>query len=135
MLKSVNLMKVSPILFDSLFTEGLFAISPSPTIILDQPWETITAAEKVLLEKILTAIKHSLNSITIRYQDPLDLSAWDQKPRHVVYFGKSVKGIPLYETVEANGVFVVASDKLSYLSVHEEARKKLWLALKKQFSV
>ena len=128
-------MEVSPILFDSLFTEGLFAISSSPTVILDQPWETISAAEKVLLEKILTAIKHSLNSITIKYQDPFNLSLWNEKPHRIVYFGKPVKGIPLYETVEANGVFVVASDKLSHLSGNEEARKKLWLALKKQFSV
>jgi len=76
-----------------------------------------------------------LPSVTIRYQDPFDLSAWNQKPNHVVYFGKGVKGVPLYETVEANGVLVIASDNLSQLSGNEEARKKLWQALKKQFSV
>ena len=128
-------MEVTPFLVDTLFSEGLYVISPPPTIVLDQPWEALTAAEKNLLEKILAAIKQSLNAITIRYQDPFDLSAWHEKPRHIVYFGKPLKGIPLYEAVEANGVMIVTSENLSHLSNHEDARKKLWLALKKQFSV
>lgn len=128
-------MEISPVLFDTLFTEGLLITSPSPMIIMDQPWETITTAERTLLEKILTAIKQSLNAITIRYQDTLDLSSLPEKPRHVVYFGKPVKGIPLYDAVAANGVAIVASENLAHLATHEEARKKLWLALKKQFSV
>lgn len=128
-------MEINPVLFESLFPEGLIIVSASPTIIFDQPWENITSAEKILLEKILTAIRQSLNTVTIRFQDSLDLSTWNQKPRHVIYFGKPVKGIPLYEAVEANGVSIVASEDLAYLSSHDEARKKLWLALKKQFSV
>ncbi len=128
-------MEISSILFDSLYPEGLFAISPSPTIILDQHWEIITSAEKILLEKILAAIRQSLHSVTIQYQDSLDLSTWKEKPSRVIYFGKHVKGIPLYEAVEANGVTIVASESLKNLSGNEDARKKLWQALKKQFSV
>ena len=128
-------MEINPVLFDSLYPEGLFILSPSPTIILDQPWETINSLEKTLLEKILAAIKQSLYSITIQYQNPLDLSMMKEKPQHVIYFGKSVKGIPLYETVEANGVTIVASESLRDLLANEDARKKLWQALKKQFSV
>ena len=128
-------MDVNPILFDSLFPEGLFAISPSPIIILDQPWETITASEKILLEKILTAIKQTLNTVSIKYQASLDLSAWAQKPSQVIYFGMPVKGIPLYETITPNGVRMIASENLKDLSSNEDARKKLWQALKKQFSV
>jgi len=128
-------MDVNPILFDSLFPEGLFAISPSPIIILDQPWETITASEKILLEKILTAIKQTLNTVSIKYQDSLDLSAWAEKPSQVIYFGMPVKGIPLYETITPNGVRMIASGNLKDLSSNEDARKKLWQALKKQFSV
>ncbi len=110
---------------DALFSEGLYVVSPSPTIILDQPWEHITPAEKKLLEKILTAIRQSLDSVSIKYQDSLDLSTWNQKPKHVVYFGKPIKGVPLYETVEADGVIIVASENLSYLSTNEDARKTL----------
>ena len=128
-------MDVNPVLFDSIYSEELFQVSPAPTIIIDQPWETIASVEKALLEKILAAIKQSLNSITIKYQATLDLSIWTEKPGKVIYFGKTVKGIPLYESVEANGVAIVASESLNALSQNEEARKKLWQALKKQFSI
>ena len=128
-------MEISPVLFDSLYHEGLFTISRPPTIILDQSWGTITTAEKTLLEKILAAIKQSLNSVTIQYQDSLDLSVWVEKPKRVIYFGKPVMGIPLYEAVEANGVTIVASESLKDLSGNEDARMNLWQALKKQFSV
>jgi DNA polymerase III psi subunit len=128
-------MEMSSILLETLYPEGLFAIALPPTIILGQPWEAFTSAEKTLLEKILTAIKQSLNSVTIQHQDSLDLSVWAVKPKHVIYFGKPVKGIPLYETFEANGVSIVASESLKDLSINEDSRKKLWQALKKQFSV
>jgi len=126
-------MEVNPILLDAIFTDELLVISPATTVIIDQPWETITAAEKILLEKILVAIKQSLNSVTLIYQSSLDLARLAEKPRQVIYFGKSIKGIPIYEGVEANGVAVVASENLCDLSKNEEARKKLWQALKKQF--
>jgi DNA polymerase III psi subunit len=127
--------EINSVLLDSLYPEGLFSISPSPTIILDHTWETASNAEKMLLEKILTAIKQSFNSVTIKYQDSLDLSTWSVKPSRVIYFGKSMKGIPLYEPVEANGVTIIASESLKDLLNNEPARKQLWQALKKQFSV
>src|SRR5437016_9483864 len=101
-------MEVDPVLFDSIYPEELFQISSPPAIIIDQPWETIIASERILLEKILAAIRHSLYSINVRYQATLDLSALIEKPKQVIYFGKPVKGIPLYEPVEANGVMIVA---------------------------
>jgi DNA polymerase III psi subunit len=128
-------MEVNPVLLQATYAEDLFMISPPVTVIMDQPWDTITAVEKILLEKILTAIRQSFNSVAIKYQPSLDLANWVDRPRHVIYFGKPVKGVPLYEAVEANGVTVVASENLSDLSQNEEARKKLWQALKKQFTV
>ncbi|HEV8515068.1 MAG TPA: hypothetical protein VGQ59_17425 [Cyclobacteriaceae bacterium] len=126
---------MNSVVFESLYPEGLFAIALPPTIILDQPWEAITSVEKTLLEKILAALKQSLNSVTIRHQNSLDLSVWAMKPKHVIYFGKPVKGIPLYEVVEANEVSIVASESLKDLSGNDDSRKKLWQALKRQFSV
>jgi DNA polymerase III psi subunit len=128
-------MEMNSVVFESLYPEGLFAIALPPTIILDQPWEAITSVEKTLLEKILAALKQSLNSVTIRHQNSLDLSVWAMKPKHVIYFGKPVKGIPLYEVVEANEVSIVASESLKDLSGNDDSRKKLWQALKRQFSV
>src|SRR6478609_1797418 len=126
---------MNSLLFESLYPEGLFDIALPPTVILDQPWQTITSTEKILLEKILAALRQSLSSVTIHYQDSLDLSIWTVKPKRVIYFGKPVKGIPLYEVVEANEVSIVASESLKNLSTNDDSRKKLWQALKKQFSV
>lgn len=128
-------MEMNSVLFESLYPEGLFAITLPPTIILDHPWKALNSAEKTLLEKILTALKQSLNSVTIHHQDSLDLSVLAVKPKYVIYFGKPVKGIPLYEVVEANGVCIVASESLKDLSVNDDSRKKLWQALKRQFSI
>ncbi len=128
-------MEVPGVLLHSIFTEDLFAVSAPPAVVIDQPWETIPAPEKLLLEKILAAIKQSFHSVAIKYQAPFDLSTWSGKPSRVIYFGKPVKGIPLYEVVEADGVAVVASETLASLLQQDEARKKLWQALKKQFSI
>src|SRR5258708_18117840 len=117
-------MEVNPVLFDSIYSEELFQVSTPPTIIIDQPWETISASERILLEKILAAIKQSLYSITVKHEVTLDPSALTEKPKRIIYFGKPVKGIPLYEPVEANGVTLVTSESLANLSLNEEARKK-----------
>lgn len=128
-------MKVHPILFETIFTEELFHVPTPPVVIIDQPWEMTTSSERILLEKILTAIKQSLHSVTINYQPSLNLADLIIKPRHVIYFGQPVKGIPLYDVVEANGIALVASENLKDLAQNDEARKKFWQALKKQFSV
>jgi DNA polymerase III psi subunit len=128
-------MEVIPILFETIFTEELFHVPTPPVVIIDRPWEMITSSERNLLEKILTAIRLSLHSVTIDYQPTLNLAGLTIKPQRIIYFGQPVKGIPLYEVVEANGIALVASENLEALSQNDEARKKLWQALKKQFSV
>jgi hypothetical protein len=128
-------METSESLHNALYPEGLYAITLPATVILDQPWEMIGSQEKILLEKILTAIRQSLNSVAIKYQKSLDLSVWIEKPSHVIFFGQPVNGVPLYDLVQVNGVSIVASESLKSLSTNEDSRKKLWQVLKKQFSV
>lgn len=126
---------MNSVLFDSIFTEEIFALTPAPTVVIDEPWESLGSGEKILLEKILTAVKQSYFSVSIVHQPSLDLAAWSQKPSRVIYFGKPVKGVPQYEPVEAAGVTVVAADRLTSLTQSDESRKRLWVALKKQFAV
>ncbi len=128
-------MELHPALSQSIFSEQLFHIAPAPTVIVNQQWEKIGDAEKILLSKILGALRHSFDSVTIRHQPSLDLSQWANKPKYVIYFGEPVKGLPPYEAVEADGVSIVTSKSLSALLQNDDDRKKLWQALKKQFSV
>lgn len=123
------------VLFESIFSEQLFAVTTPPTIVINQPWEKIGIDERNLLAKILGAIRLSLDSVTIKYQSNLDLSAWSQKPNHLIYFGEPVKGLQQYEVVEANGVSIVISESLKDLLQNDASRKKLWQALKKQFAI
>ncbi len=128
-------MEFDPDLFLATYAENLFLISPPPIIILDQPWEAIASTDKILLAKILNAVKQTLNAVTIKHQDSLDLSHWIEKPERIIYFGNPIKGIPLYDPVDAHGTVILASERLINLSQDDEARKKLWQALKKQFLI
>ena len=126
---------MNSILFESIFSEQLFSVAVAPTIVINQPWEKISHEERNLLSKILGAIRLSLDSVSIKHQPTLDLSAWIEKPKHLIYFGEPVKGLQPYEVVEANGVSIVISESLSSLLQNDPSRKKLWQALKKQFSI
>jgi DNA polymerase III psi subunit len=123
------------ILFDSIFTEQLFHIPVKPTVVVNQPWEKIGNDERILLSKILGALRLSIDSVTIKYQTSLDLSSWTEKPKQLIYFGSPVKGLQQYEVIDANGVSIVTSESLNDLLQNDQARKQLWQALKKQFSV
>lgn len=123
------------VFLDSLFSEQLFSVPTRPTIIVNQPWENIADEERMLLSKILAAVKLSLDSVTIKSQPSLDISPWLQKPKRLIYFGEQVKGVPRYEVIEANGVSIVASEGLKDLLKNDASRKRLWQALKAQFSV
>lgn len=123
------------ILFESIYQEQLFSLTMPPTVIVNQPWEKITADERTLLSKILGALRLSLEGVSIKHQTSLDLSDWIQKPKHLIYFGDPVKGIQQYEVIEANGVSIVTSESLSDLLKNDASRKRLWLALKQQFSI
>ncbi len=123
------------VLFESIYQEQLFSVTMPPTIIVNQPWEKITSEERTLLSKILGALRLSLDAVSVKHQTTLDLSNWIQKPKHLIYFGDPVKGIQQYEVIEANGVSIVTSESLSDLLKSDASRKKLWLALKQQFSI
>ena len=126
---------MDPVVFDSLFSEQLFAVPVKPTIVVNQSWENIGTDERVLLTKILGALKLSLDSVKVISQPSLDISSWTEKPKHLIYFGPPVRGLVQYEVIEANGVSIVASEGLKDLLQNDAARKKLWQALKAQFSI
>ncbi|HCW06004.1 MAG TPA: hypothetical protein DGG95_01420 [Cytophagales bacterium] len=123
------------ILFESIFSEQVYTARHSATVILSQPWAEITTEEKALLSKILSAVRLSIDSVNIKQQSFFDLSVMKINSSKVIYFGNAVPGLTYYDHFQANGVSVVMSEKLSDLLINDEAKKKLWLALKKQFAV
>jgi DNA polymerase III psi subunit len=118
-----------------LYTEELYYIRPLATVVITKPWKEVLQAEQELLDRILTALKLSIKGITIVHQPMLDLSALSVKPEKVIYFGALPAGLTHYEQIEAQGVALVASEELEHLLSNDQARKRLWTALKQLFSL
>ncbi|MBN8578317.1 MAG: DNA polymerase III subunit psi [Cytophagales bacterium] len=118
-----------------LFTEELYALEPQPTIVLTKPWATVTEDELDQLNKILGALKLTLNRVSVIYQPSLNLSAFSVKPKKLIYFGPLPVGLSHYEHLQTQKIDLVASEDLSKLIDDKAAKAKLWEALRKLFSI
>lgn len=123
------------ILHESIYAEELFRIKQPTIVVLDQAWESIPADEMELLKKILKAVKQSIDSIQVKVQSTFDISTWKEKANRIIYFGQPLSGVVSYEVLDIDGVSIVVAECLHKLMKDDEARKKLWQALKRQFDV
>jgi hypothetical protein len=120
-------------IFESTYPEELYLIQPRVTVVIPVAWAEVKEEEKVLLSKILNAVKQSLDSVVIRQQPHLDLSVWAEKPERVLCFSPA-EGLPKFEVLPAQGTSVIVSLPLPELITNDEAKKKLWAGLKVMFS-
>ncbi|MFM9839438.1 MAG: hypothetical protein ACKVOQ_14310 [Cyclobacteriaceae bacterium] len=120
-------------IFESTYPEELYLIQPRVTVVIPVGWMEMKEEEKVLLSKILNAVKQSLDSVVIRQQPHLDLSVWAEKPERVLCFS-AAEGLPKFEVLPAQGTSVIVSLPLPELLTNDEAKKKLWAGLKVMFS-
>lgn len=126
---------MNSVLFESIFTEQLYNSAYTATVIISNPWSAVGADERALLSKILSAVRLTIDSVIIKHQVNFDLSEMKINSSKVIYFGNAVNGLPIYENINANGLSIVMSQNLTELLTNDDAKKRLWLALKKQFSV
>ncbi len=120
-------------IFESTYPEELYLIQPRVTVVIPVAWAEVKEEEKVLLSKILNAVKQSLDAVIIRQQPHLDLSVWAEKPERVLCFSPA-EGLPKFEVLPAQGTSVIVSMSLAELLTNDEAKKKLWTGLKVMFS-
>jgi hypothetical protein len=120
-------------IFATTYPEELYLIQPRVTVVIPVAWVEVKEEEKVLLSKILNAVKQSLDSVVIRQQPHLDLSEWAEKPERVLCFSPA-EGLPKFEVLPAQGTSVIVSLPLPELITNDEAKKKLWAGLKVMFS-
>jgi hypothetical protein len=115
-----------------LFNEELYTIPPTVTIIVSQPWESISEDQKTLLSKILGSVKISLASSRIVHRLSMtDSELKELGSQKVLLFGTQAQVAP-YEHVQAQGFSIIRADELGAL---DDAKKKsLWLALKTMFA-
>jgi hypothetical protein len=120
-------------IIESTYHEELYFTRQKVVAVIPVPWIEVTDEEKVLLSKILAAVKQSLDSVVIKHQPLFDLSSWLEKPERVICFS-SAEGLPKYEVLPAQGTSVIVALPLSELLSNDEAKKKLWGGLKAMFS-
>jgi DNA polymerase III psi subunit len=122
-----------PVVIESTFQEELYNIPPKPVVAIATPWNTLTEAEKALLDKILSAVKLSLNHVSIVTTSKLDVLKWTNKPSHVLAFGLEMTGFSNYELFEVQDIKVIIAPTLSILENDKDGKAKLWSGLKKMF--
>lgn len=121
--------------FITTYQEEIFQIKTKPCVVINEPWEKLGEKERELLTKIISALKISIDSITIVSQPILDLPLFKGKTSKLMYFGDLPAGIARYEVLESGDLSFICSERISQLLDNEASRKQLWIGLKKMFSV
>ncbi|MEX2231827.1 MAG: DNA polymerase III subunit psi [Cyclobacteriaceae bacterium] len=116
-----------------LFQEDLYYFTAPIVVVLARAWETYTAEERRLLQKILTSVKVDLNAVQMVVQPSIELkSLLVYSPARVLIFGSETReNIATYQETPAQGFTVVRADDLNQLD--EEKKKNLWNALRRMF--
>jgi len=120
-------------IFETTFPEELYLLHPKVTVIVPVPWTEVKDEERILLSKILSAVKQSLDSVVVIHQPKLDLSVFAEKPKKVLCFSPA-EGLPKFEVLPAQDTSVIVSLPLTELLTNDDAKKKLWAGLRVMFS-
>jgi len=117
------------------FSEDIYLLPELVTIVLEKPWASVSMEEQAQLSKILNALKLSLDQVRITVQEQLDLIKLIGQPNHVIVFGLALKGVNPYEFITVKDTRLVMSEGLSALLTNDDAKKKLWQALRPMFGL
>ena len=120
-------------LLENLYSEELYKIQGKVLVVMSKPWSKVQDDERILLGKILGAVKLSLSSVQIVDRSEFavaDFRAY--RPSCIIAFGAALKNSSkMYEKVTHEGTSIVVADELGQL---DDLRKRnLWLTLKQVF--
>lgn len=121
--------------FGTTYQEEIFQFKPRPIVVINKTWEQIGEKERELLSKIISALKISIDSITVISQASLNITYFKGKTAKLIYFGDLPTGVSRHEVLESEGLSFICSESLLELIDNEPARKQLWLGLRRLFSV
>lgn len=122
-----------PEVFNSSYPEQLYNISANPVVVLATKWDKISESNKILLEKILSSVKLSLNHVKVVYHPKPDVLNWVDQPKQVIVFGSEIPGLVKNELLDVQGIKFIVTSSLEALDKDSEAKKKLWNSLKQMF--
>jgi len=116
-----------------MFQEDLYQFTTPLVVVLKEAWETYSADERSLLQKILISVKVDIDAVHIVTEPVLNLEALRPfAPARVLIFGtRTEQEIAPYQDTAAHDFRVIRADDLHELN--EERKKNLWLALRQMF--
>lgn len=120
---------------DQIFTEELYRLPGKVLILLPSPWQSLQPDEEVLLRKIVTSIKLSLDGVQVLHRTETDIDSLKvYNPSHIISFGtKLTPNAKLFVAETIEGIQIVQSEALSKLD--DSKKKSLWNALKQAFGL
>jgi flagellar motor switch/type III secretory pathway protein FliN len=118
-----------------LYQEELYQYTNPVVVVLSKPWSSYTPDEQLLLQKILTSVKLSVDAVQVVTRVSLSLkSLASLSPGRVLIFGAHTEEeIVLYQQTPAQGFIVIKADDLTQLD--DTKKKNLWNALRQMFAV
>lgn len=120
---------------EELYQEELYRFSCHTLVVIPKPWEDLGMEDKVLLEKILRAVKVGLAGAQVIHTPHLTTARLAQlDPRHALVLGAT------FDEPVADGVVVTVGNtslvRAAALDKLDDGSKQvLWAALKKMYSL
>jgi hypothetical protein len=124
-----------PSVLENLYTEDLYQVPSKVVVVVPKPWSEITEDERMVLSKMLVAVKLSMAHVHIVSRAQFSLEDFNAfPPQKILAFGSAFHASSkLYEHLTVNGTSVILADALGQL---DDARKKsLWQALRQMFGI
>ncbi len=118
---------------ENIYIEELYQVPTKVTIIISNPWSEVKDDQRLLLFKILSSVRLSLESVRIIHQAQFDLMSIEEKPSRMIAFMAPPKGLALYEVIQTGETSVIFSEPLEKLNSDDAAKRKLWTTLKALF--
>lgn len=120
---------------EELYQEELYRFSCDTLVVIPESWEDLDQEDKLLLEKILRAVKVGLAGAHIIHEPHLTTARLAQlDPRHAIVLGATLdEPIADGEVVTLGNTSVVRAASLDKLD--DGAKQVLWSALKKMYSL
>lgn len=116
-----------------IYQEEIYRSAPTTTIVLPCPWADVSEEYRQPLEKILQALRLSLEVVHIVHQTAIDLSAFAEKPARMIIFHTPPKPLALHEVHAIGESQVIFAGGLDVFTQDEPTKRKFWSALKTLF--
>ncbi len=120
--------------YEFLYQEDIYQASQTTLILINQPWASMSDGDKVLLNKILSSVKVSIDQVTILEATNVSLAALRQyNPSKIIAFGTVItESEGFYKNQQLGNITFISSDALYLLD--DVKKKNLWAALKQMFT-